>query len=303
VSDADGTASTSPAVSVVIPTFDRGETLARTLEALAHVDPPRRGFETIVVDDGSNEPHAGRVAAAAARIPNCRLIRRRNAGPASARNLGWRIGSSELVAFLDDDCAPAADWLVRLVATFDQDDSVAAAGGRVLSAPAGNWVGRFCTAIEYATGVQPVFENAATANACYRRRVLEALDGFDESFRYPGGDDPDLSARARAAGYRLVFVPDAIVYHAEIESYRDFLDHMYKRGIGEAQLGRKLGRQWRVALRAILLPVFLYRTSRLAWRTTAGKGPTVLRLVWLGLEALGRVAFVAGSVRGLVSRS
>ena len=61
---------------------------------------------------------------------------------------------------------------------------------------------RFLAETEYSSGLQPVFENAATANACYRRDVLEQLGGFDEGFVHPGGDDPDLSARARAAGHR-----------------------------------------------------------------------------------------------------
>jgi GT2 family glycosyltransferase len=293
---------TAPAVSIVVPTYQRGRLAAATLQALAGVDPPAGGFEVVVVDDGSDDEHAAELEAEIATRPAFRLIRQPNRGPASARNAGIASTSAPLVAFLDDDCFPASDWLARLVRSLDEGgDDVAAVGGRVLPAPATNWVSRFCAAVEYSSGVQPVFENAATANACYRRSVLEELGGFDEGFRYPGGDDPDLSRRARQAGYRLLFVPDAIVYHAEFESYRDFVAHMYRRGIGEARLARKARREVRAIARMLLLPVFLARTAIICWRRTAGKGGLPIRLFWVALETVGRTAFVAGSLRGLVA--
>lgn len=293
-----------PAVGVVVPTYQRGPLLARTLRALAEIDSPSGGFEVVVVDDGSDLEHVASAEAEISALPAFRLIRQANRGPAAARNTGIAASTAALIAFLDDDCAPARDWLVRLVAGLHgAQDDVGAVGGRVLAAEPTNWVSRFCAAVEYSSGLQPEFENAATANACFHRHVLEQLSGFDEGFRYPGGDDPDLSFRARAAGYRLVFVPDAIVYHAEFESYRDFVAHMYRRGIGEARLGLKSGRRRRVLLRALLLPVFVVRTSLICWRATTGKGGLGIRLFWLVLDETGRVAFVAGSVRGLMRGS
>src|SRR5262249_31899435 len=130
--------------------------------------------------------------------------------------------------------------------------------------------------------------------------VFEEANGFDEAFRHPGGEDPDLSFRVRAAGHALAYVPEAVVYHAGIESYRDFVLHMFRRGVGEARAGRQAGRGRRVALRAALFPLYVARPGAMCWRTTAGKGGVPLRLAWLGLDAVGRLAFVAGSVDGLV---
>jgi GT2 family glycosyltransferase len=293
-----------PEVCVVVPTYQRSRLLARTIEALAELDPPDGGFEVVVVDDGSGDEHRAAAGAAIAGRPAFRLLCRPNGGPAAARNAGIASSQSALVAFLDDDCAPARDWLVRLVACLaDGGEEVGAVGGRVRPAPPTNWVSRFCAATEYSSGIQPVFENAATANACFRRRVLDELGGFDEGFRHPGGDDPDLSRRARAAGYRVVFAPDAVVYHAELESYRDFVAHMYRRGIGEARLGRKSGGAGRVLLRAVLLPVYLIRTGAICWHATAGKGGLATRIAWLGLASVGGTAFVGGSVYGLAARA
>jgi GT2 family glycosyltransferase len=293
----------APDVTVVVPTYERGPIVARSLDALGRVESPAGGYEVIVVDDGSSPAHAALVKRTVAAMPEARLLRQANAGPAVARNAGYREGTGALVAFLDDDCAPARDWLVQLVAAFEREPGLAAVGGRVLPAPPTNWVSRFCAATEYSSGVPVTFENAATANACYRREVLDELGGFDERFVHPGGDDPDLSARARAAGHTLRFVPEAVVYHSEFERPAEFVRSMYNRGLGEALLVRKHGGAAKAAARALLLPVFLARTSIGVWRRTAGKGGRTSRLGWLVFEAIGRVAFVAGSVRGLAGRA
>jgi GT2 family glycosyltransferase len=290
-----------PDVTVVIPTFNRPELVARTLDAIGRLTLTPGGVETIVVDDGSEPAAAAALDEAAAGIPGVRVLRQENRGPAAARNLGYRSGTAPLVAFLDDDCAPAPDWLLKLVEPLNGSSDTGAVGGRVLPAPPTNWVSRFCAATEYSSGLQPVFENAATANACYRREALEALGGFDERFIHPGGDDPDLSERARAAGYRLEFVPDAVVYHAEFEAFGDFLRSMYRRGLGEARLARKHGRTGRVAARAVLAPLYFARTAWLAWLRTVGKGAAHARAGWVVLESIGRAAFIVGSIRGLLN--
>jgi GT2 family glycosyltransferase len=287
-----------------MPTFQRGELAARSIAALADIAAPEGGVEIVVVDDGSDAAHVRSVEKVVASITGARLVRQPNRGPGAARNRGVAETSAPLVVFIDDDCTPAThDWLLRLVAPFGEDGAPGGVGGRVVPAPPTNWVSRFLAVTEYSSGLQPIFENAATANACYRRDVLDELNGFDERFRHPGGDDPDLSARARAAGHRLVFAADAVVEHSELESYGDFMGHMYRRGVGEARLAAKQGRKTHVAMRATLFPLFLGRTGVGTWRRTAGKGSAPIRSVWVALETLGRAAFVVGSVRGLLSEA
>jgi hypothetical protein len=76
---------------------------------------------------------------------------------------------------------------------------------------------------------------------------------------------------------------------------------MYDRGVGDALLALKFGRRKRILARAVLWPIFLARTGYGAWRRSAGKARVPTRAAWVALEAVGRAAFVAGSVRGLLA--
>jgi GT2 family glycosyltransferase len=291
------------AVSVVVPTYERADLLAHTLEALSRVEAPEGGFDVVVVDDGSSPAQAAAVERAVASARGVRLVRRANGGPAAARNAGIAASSAPLVAFLDDDCRPTPSWLVELLRPFaDGEPTLGAVGGAVVAADSRTWAQRFCAAVEYATGTQPVFENASTQNACYRRDVLEQVGGFDEGFRHPGGDDPDLSFRTVRAGYTLAFAPDAVVYHSELSAYSDYLRHMFHRGVGEARMGAKFGRRSHVLARLLLAPVYLARTSSACWIRTRPKGPLPLRVVWGVLEVVGHAAFLLGTAVGLAER-
>src|SRR6202023_1476449 len=132
-------------VSLVMPTYSRGEIAAHTISALREVEAPLNGLEVIVVDDGSSDSDVAVLERALADMPNARLLRQANGGPAKARNTGIRASEGALIVFLDDDCAPAEGWLTHLLEPFASGDAtLAAVGGRVLPASPQNWVQRFC---------------------------------------------------------------------------------------------------------------------------------------------------------------
>src|SRR5436190_310359 len=106
-------AATIPDVSVVVATRDRAARLERLLAGLAAQTIGGDRFEVIVVDDGSADRTPALLAAAAERgeLPLRTLRHDRPAGRAAAREDGWRAARGDLVAFIDDDCVPAPDWL------------------------------------------------------------------------------------------------------------------------------------------------------------------------------------------------
>ena len=135
-----------------------------------------------------------------------RVVRSEGVGPAAARNAGWRAASSELIAFIDDDCLAAPGWLAALTASEGE-----VVQGRVEPHPAeAARLGPFARTLRV-DAAGPFFQ---TANILYPRALLERLGGFDEAYPYPAGEDTDLGWRAREVGARIVFTPDALVWHA-----------------------------------------------------------------------------------------
>ena len=166
--------------------------------------------ELIVVDNGSSDDTA-RVAAAA----GATVVAEPIPGSYRARNRGWRATSAEIVAFTDGDCVPEPTWLAELVEPF-RDRDVAGVGGAILQAElksaSQRWMveRRFLDqAFNFAGEFLPLL---ATANAAYRRSMLEAVNGFEEYF--VSGGDTDISWRVQAlAGGTLVYRPEAQVQH------------------------------------------------------------------------------------------
>jgi glycosyltransferase involved in cell wall biosynthesis len=200
--------------SVVVPTYNRAHLLGRLFDALAAqegVGP----FELIVVDNASTDDTPAVLARLAAEspLPVVTLHMPVNAGPSKARNVGWRAGRAEIVAFTDDDCVPQPGWLASLLARFETADVVQ---GHTEPDPAdGHVIGPFGRTVI----VRAEHGHYETCNLAYRRDLLERLDGFDEQFhRVVGGpvtwgDDADMGWRARKAGARTAFADDALVLH------------------------------------------------------------------------------------------
>jgi histidinol-phosphate phosphatase family protein len=179
---------------VVVPTVGR-DSLPRLLSALADTDGPPPG-RVLVVDDRRDRSRPLPVGPAA----GVEVVAGRAAGPAAARNLGWRRASAEWVVFLDDDVVPTATWLADLARDLERlGPEVAATQGRVrVPMPSGrrptDWE-RNVRGLETARW--------ATADMAYRRSVLEEVGGFDERFPRAYREDADLGLRVVGAGYRI----------------------------------------------------------------------------------------------------
>ena len=202
-----------PLVSVVVSTYDRPERLARLLDALrAQTLGPER-FEVIVIDNGSRPGTgrvlAGQVAQGGLELRTCRLPL--TLGPAGGRNAGWRLAAAALVAFTDDDCRPAPDWLQAALVVAGRHPGAIVQGVTRPDPDERDRGGPFSHTVRIEC-LGPQYE---TCNILYPRALLVALDGFDESFGLrPAGEDTDLAWRAIESGVLTVQAPAAVVWHA-----------------------------------------------------------------------------------------
>lgn len=210
-------------VSVAIPNLNGARFLPACLDALRAQT--RVADEVIVVDDGSKDDS---VALLRERYPEVTIVRHeRPLGVARGFNDGVRASNGDVVVLLNNDTEAESAWLDRLCRPFDRDAEVGFTASKLLLFDrrrvlhsAGDFYGR--DGMPGNRGVwqedQGQFDSAldtfgpCAAAAAYRRSLLDRLDLFDESF---GSycEDVDLSFRARLAGERCRFVPDARVYH------------------------------------------------------------------------------------------
>ncbi len=89
-------------ISIIIPTFNRANTIEKCLNSVLDQDYPIHKMEIIVVNDGSNDNTPG-ILRRYQHIHNIRVLRQENAGVSAARNLGLKYSKHSWIAFLDSD--------------------------------------------------------------------------------------------------------------------------------------------------------------------------------------------------------
>ena len=198
-----------PAVSVVIPARDRPDELVQVLEDLAAQDYPRDKFEVLVCDDGSTTDlrrYVDRVKDSGLELT---YLRQPPRGPATARNLGIRNARGSIIAMTDSDTRPDRSWLKYLAEALERDPEAGGVEGLVRADNAGRYDPLGEGPLNLSGGV------FLTCNMAYRREVLEAVGGFDETFPYPAYEDTDLAARVKQSGKRIIWESRAVVIHPQ----------------------------------------------------------------------------------------
>jgi len=218
---------TRPMVSVVVVNFNGRESLLKCL--LSITKSVYSNFETIVVDNGSNDGSLDEVVKCFGDGPRIKLVRcKTNVGPAQARNLGVQIAQGNFIAFLDNDTIPDDRWLDEVIKVFTSDATIGACQSKLLTMKdptrfdcVGDYLtpfGFLLQRVDYGIVDRGQFDEVAeifsakSASIIVRRDVLSEVDGFDADY-FMFVEETDLCWRIWLRGFKVLYVPNSIVYH------------------------------------------------------------------------------------------
>jgi GT2 family glycosyltransferase len=235
----------APTFSLIIPTFRRPKQLTECLEAVAALDYATDRFEVVVVDDGSREPVDHVIQPFRDRF-SVSLLHKTNGGPGSARNAGAAISRGEFLAFTDDDCRPASDWLRKLEVRLRQETN-RIVGGRVVNLLSQN---PYATTSQIIIDVAYAYYNRNPDDACFfasnnmavSADLFEKIGGFDIDFRL-ASEDRELCDRWRHQGYKMSYASEAVVFHAHPLTFRTFCKQHFNYGRGARRFHRVRARR------------------------------------------------------------
>src|ERR1700719_76914 len=216
-------------ISVVVVTWNRRDLLRSCLQSLTR-QKLEQTFEVVVVDNGSDDgsPEMARQEFAENPAFRLKLIRNQaNRGFCAGNNQGFAASDSEFVALLNNDAEAEPDWLAALVRAFEGRPEVGMAASKILVHedpgridkvghliyPDGQNRGRGSGELD--AGQFNRVEEVLWPDGCaamYRRAMLDQIGGFDEDF-FAYADDAELGLRARIAGWKCLYTPQAVVRH------------------------------------------------------------------------------------------
>ena len=226
----------APKISVVVPVRNGEETIGVCIDSLLDCDYPPEDREILVVDNGSTDDTAAEIHAR-----HVTYLYEPERGVSNARNRGIKAARGAIVALLDGDCVVVPEWLTEIERPFE-DPVVGCVAGELENLPprtaaerqSARMLGRWQ---RFAINSKPPY--AVTANAAFRRRVLEQIGGFDPAM--PRAQDVELGRRFHErSGLQLAFSPGAVARHRHTATashfFRQQLGWAYGSGLLQARM-------------------------------------------------------------------
>lgn len=214
-----------PAVTVVIPAFNKWAVTRRCLESLVRCDADV-GLQVVVVDDASSDETAASVAA----LPGIDFVRSgANAGFVDSCNRGALLARAPYLWFLNNDTEVTANSLRALLLRAQSDLLVGVVGsklvypdgrlqeaGGIIWSDATGWnYGRYDSPLRPEYNFARDVDYVSGASLLVRADLFNALGGFDRRFAPGYYEDADLCFSVRAIGNRVVYEPRSVVTHYE----------------------------------------------------------------------------------------
>jgi glycosyltransferase involved in cell wall biosynthesis len=231
-------------LTVVIPTYNRYETLRHVLPSLlAGALPPDR-FEIVVADSNSNDQTAEYLAQVTASHPNVRHLPGPYTGRAMARNAGIDAARGEVVLFTDADIIAAPDLLERHLGHHRNGRNLAVVGLELQVRS----LEEYRRLRDHPESRRPLHPSTRkrlswlyflTGNASVRKADLDRVGRFDENFTGYGHEDLELGYRLQAAGVAIRYDARAVNYHWHPVPYEEQKEKMALAGRSTVRFYRK----------------------------------------------------------------
>ncbi len=223
--------------SLIIPAYNAQKTIASCLESALNQSICRQDYEIIVVDDGSTDSTSEIIK----KYP-VRLIQQKNQGAAAARNRGAKDARGNILVFTDSDCELDFDFMKNIILPIEQENGIIGAQGSYRTKQEES-MARFVQ-VEIEIRYKRMAKNKyidfiGTYAAVYKRCVFQQYEGFDPVFSSAAGEDIDFSYKLHQEGHKMIFIPDAFVYHLHPVKLADYLKSKFSHGYWRIRLNRK----------------------------------------------------------------
>jgi glycosyltransferase involved in cell wall biosynthesis len=229
-------------ISVVIPTLNRADLLAKVIDRIENQTLPRDRYQVLVVDNGSSDETLAILQQKSRVYSNLKAFSQMKRGAAATRNLGIKNAQGEIVLFIDDDIL-APPELIEAHLNYHQHYRRASIIGRVTT----SWKDSRDPFLRYLrergifnpysiTGGPMDFSYYHTGNVSTSRMLLAEAGGFNEDFFIYGMEDIELGYRLERLGCEMVHGPEATALHEYFPSYEQFIRRCEQAGYSLGKL-------------------------------------------------------------------
>ena len=231
-------------LSVVIPTYNRLDTLRHVVPSLLAQSIDTDRYELLICDSNSNDGTAEYLAQARARNPNVIHLPGAYTGRAMARNAGIAHAQGQVVLFNDSDIIADPNLLEAHLRHHRAQRDVAVVGWEVQVSSLDDYEYKRSRpdergSLHPASRKRLTWLYFLTGNASVRRDDLRSVGGFDETFTGYGHEDLELGYRLQKAGVTILYEPRAINYHCQDVPHADQVEKMKLAGRSTVRFYRK----------------------------------------------------------------
>ncbi len=245
-------------ISIIIPTYNRKALLIETLQGLNVQSYNMEDVEVIVIDDFSHDNPELDIANLKTKYKLRFFREKQNIGQGQVRNRGINLAYGKYVFFIGDDTIPKENFIEEHMSLHQRFSGIAVLGRVLWAAELRNDFMNFIEKIQFHYHTIKDKNNVKlhfyTSNISLEKKWFEK-EQYSTEFRNYGLEDIELGYRLEKRGLRVVYNPEAIVYHFHPYTFEQFCLRMKNVGISAvifAQLHPELKRRYIPFFRAFL---------------------------------------------------